>query len=98
MITFCCNCGKELHPEAVVCPNCGVGTGKEKFISFTQNKEGNGMAVAGFVCSFFVPILGWVFGGIGLSRASKRNGKGKGLSIAGIAIASVMFFVNLSVL
>lgn len=53
------------------------------------------MAVAGFVCSFFVPILGWVFGGIGLSRASKRNGKGKGLSIAGIAIASVMFFVYL---
>lgn len=53
------------------------------------------MAVAGFVCSFFVPILGWVFGGIGLARANKRNGKGKGLSIASITVASVMFFIYL---
>lgn len=58
--------------------------------------EKNGMAIAGFVCSFFVPILGWVFGGIGLSKAKKLNGKGKGFSIASIAIATVMFFIYLS--
>ena len=92
---FCSNCGKELHPEAIVCPYCGVGTGKAEHISFAPNKVGNGMAVAGFVCLFFVPILGWVFGGIGLSRANKRNGKGKGLSIASITVASVMFFIYL---
>ncbi|MBE7068232.1 MAG: zinc-ribbon domain-containing protein [Clostridiales bacterium] len=91
---FCSNCGKEIHDEAIICPNCGVATGKKIPVEqYEEKKEGNGMAVAGFVCSFFVPILGWVFGGIGLARSRKRNGKGKGLSIAGIAIATVMFFV-----
>lgn len=91
---FCSNCGKELHDEAVVCPNCGVMTGREaSMYSPEPKKETNGMAIAGFVCSFLVPILGWVFGGIGLSRANKRGGNGKGFSIAAIAIASVMFFV-----
>ena len=91
---FCSNCGKEIHDEAIICPHCGVATGKAIPVEQSEEKKkGNGMAVAGFVCSFFVPILGWVFGGIGLARSCKRNGKGKGLSIAGIAIATVMFFV-----
>ena len=95
---FCSNCGKELHDEAVVCPNCGVMTGKETSMYTSQAKqETNGMAIAGFVCSFLVPILGWVFGGIGLARASKRNGKGKGFSIAALAISSVMFFAYLGI-
>ena len=56
----------------------------------TVQEESNGMATAGFVCSFFVPLLGWIFGGIGLARANKRNGKGKGFSIAALIIATVM--------
>lgn len=52
--------------------------------------QANDLAIAGFICSFFVPILGWVFGGIGLARANRRNGKGKAFSIAAIAIATVM--------
>ena len=42
--------------------------------------------------------LGWIFGGIGLSRSNKRNGKGKGLSIAALAIASVNFLLGLIIL
>lgn len=60
------------------------------------NPTGNGMAIAGFVCSFFIPLLGWIFGGIGLARANKRQGKGKGFSIAAIAIASVVFLIGLA--
>ena len=93
---FCSNCGKELHDEAVVCPFCGVATGRELSTAITAEKtEKNGMAIAGFVCSFFVPLLGWIFGGIGLARAGKRNGKG--FSIAALAIASVMFFAYLGI-
>lgn len=61
----------------------------------TEKKETNGIAIAGFVCSFFIPLLGWIFGGIGLNRALKRNNKGKGFSIAAIAIASATFLFNL---
>ena len=54
------------------------------------------MAIAGFICSFFSPLLGWIFGGIGLNRSIKRNGKGQGLSIAAIVIATIMFIVVLA--
>ena len=93
---FCSNCGKEVDNQAVVCPYCGVMTEKGKSFSEKPEKQGNGMAIAGFVCSFLVPILGWVFGGIGLSRANKQDGKGKGFSIAALAISTVMFFVYMS--
>lgn len=94
---YCKNCGKEVVDEAVVCPHCGVQLGSfAKEEKITPQK--NGMAVAGFVCSFFIPLLGFIFGGIGLSRANKRGGKGKGFSIAALAISAAMFFVNLAML
>ena len=99
---YCTNCGKLLHDEAVICPDCGVPTANmpKGGINATaqEQPQGNGMAIAGFVCSFFIPILGWVFGGIGLARANKRKGKGMGLSVAAIVIASVGFVLNLALL
>ena len=94
---YCSNCGKEMCDEAYVCTACGCLL-KEEPIMEEKEKEkekANGMAIAGFICSFFVPILGWVFGGIGLSNAAKMNGKGKGLSIAALVIASVNFVLSL---
>ncbi len=92
---FCKNCGKELADNTAYCPNCGY---LQEGVNVVKEEKplGNGMAIAGFVCSFFIPILGWIFGGIGLSRAAKRKGKGKGFSIAALAIASLMFVVGLS--
>lgn len=96
---YCTNCGKEIDDQAVVCPNCGVATSNYKGDNSKNNVQNkNGMAIAGFVCSFFIPLLGWIFGGIGLSRAFKRNNKGKGFSIASIVIASVNFILGLIVL
>lgn len=90
---FCRHCGKELADDVAVCLNCGCWVASE--IAQEEPQESNGMAIAGFVCSFFMPILGWIFGGIGLSRANRRNGKGKGFSIAAIAIASSLFFLGI---
>ena len=97
--TYCKYCGAETEEGAVVCTMCGRWI-KDIPSSELEKEEkellqGNGMAVAGFVCSFLVPILGWIFGGIGLSRSAKRKGKGKGLSIAAIVIATIMFFAYL---
>ena len=71
-----------------------------------EKKLTNGMATAGFVLSlttlFFgwIPILGWIiwalgliFSSIGLSKAKKVEGKGKGLAIAGLVISLVDLFL-----
>ena len=89
---FCTHCGKEISEDAAICIHCGCAV-RELGMEEARPK-GNGMAIAGFVCSFFVPLLGWIFGGIGLSRANKRNGKGKGFSVAAITIASIMFVIE----
>jgi hypothetical protein len=53
-------------------------------------EENNGMAIAGFVCSFFVPVVGVVLSAIGLSRVKKNiTSKGKGLAVAGLVISIV---------
>ena len=89
---FCRNCGKELNDnETEVCPYCGqpIENHTTQKLEQDRNEKANGMAIAGFVCSFFIPVFGWVFGGVGLWQAKKRNGKGKAFSIAAIVIASV---------
>lgn len=93
---FCSHCGKEMQDEAVVCTNCGsLLKGHNVQETSPKAEEKNGMAIAGFVCSFFIPLLGWIFGGIGLSKANKRNGKGRGFSIAALIISTISFFINL---
>lgn len=101
---FCRNCGNEINETDAFCSKCGTQTKEKEVVAQNLETEkveqpkGNGMAIAGFVCSFFIPLLGWIFGGIGLSRARKRNGKGLGFSIAALAIATVMFFVNMGIM
>lgn len=59
-------------------------------------EENNGMAIAGFVCSFFVPVVGVVLSAIGLSRVKKNiTSKGKGLAVAGLVISIVRIAVEL---
>lgn len=63
-----------------------------------QESQYNGMAIAGFVCSFFVAILGLIFSIIGLNQIKRKaadtgvEDKGKGLAVAGIII-SVLWMV-----
>lgn len=97
---YCTHCGCEVVDDASVCPKCGSelsvpSTYKKSKSSYSFDGGKNGFAIAGFVCSFFIPLLGWIFGGIGLNRANSTYGKGKGLSIAAIIIASAMFVFNM---
>ena len=94
---FCSHCGKEVAKGAVVCIYCGRLAAGVSIDNYARtNSYKNGMAVAGFICSFFSPILGWIFGGIGLKRSRERNEKGKGLSIAAIVIAVINFLLYLA--
>lgn len=86
---YCTNCGAEIDENAYICIHCGALVVRRK------PKITNGMAVAGFVCSFLIPLLGWIFGGIGLSRSKKLPGeKGKTLSSWAIFIATGVFILN----
>lgn len=92
---YCTKCGEEINDEAVICPKCGCPTlNYATATAETEKTATNGFAIAGFICSFISPILGWIFGGMGLSKANKTNGKGKGLSVAAIIISSVSFLIS----
>ncbi len=54
----------------------------------------NGIAVAGFICAFIIPLLGLILSAIGLSNSKKLNGNGRGLAIAGIIVSLISFAFN----
>lgn len=87
---FCKVCGKEVNDQAYVCPYCGAKLANDPAPA-PQQSASNGMAIAGLICAFFVPLLGLIFGCIGLSKSKEMNGEGKGMSIAAIVI-SVLWF------
>ena len=94
---FCSHCGKEASNNSAVCRNCGrllAGTHMDDYVN--SGRDTNGMAIAGFICSFIIPLLGWIFGGIGLARSRDCSGKGAGYSIAAIVIATIHSFILLS--
>lgn len=49
----------------------------------------SGMAIAGFVLSFFFPVLGIIFSAIGMGQTKNAAMKGRGLAIAGLVISIV---------
>lgn len=57
----------------------------------------NGMAIAGFVLSFFCSLLGLIFSIIGLNQTKQRNQGGRGLAIAGIIISIVSILIAIVV-
>ena len=52
----------------------------------------SGLAIAGFVCAFFIPLLGIIFSIMGLNQANRSQGqiRGQGLAIAGIIISVIV--------
>ena len=95
---YCNQCGKSVSGDERFCSGCGMPVGVPPQGAFPpppqtqhphgmQQPQGNGMAIAGFVCAFVFAILGIIFSAIGLSRASSRGGAGKGLAIAGLVIS-----------
>ena len=53
------------------------------------------MAIAGFICSFLIPILGLIFSCVGIKQINERGDNGKGLATAGIVISIISMVVNL---
>jgi len=98
---YCRNCGKEIDDKAYICIHCGVKVQEEtpRYIyPKTYKAPFNGFALAGLIWAVFIPLLGWIFGGIGLHRANraKFDEAGKVMSILAITLASVSFVIALA--
>lgn len=56
----------------------------------------NGMAIAGFVLSFFCSPLGVIFSAVGISQVNRDPSQGgKGLAIAGLVISIVSMVIGI---
>lgn len=64
---------------------------------YQPSAKTNGMAIAGFVLSFFCGILGLIFSAVALSQISKTGQGGKGLAIAGLVISIVSMIAGFAV-
>lgn len=76
---YCSHCGKEIMDEAVVCVNCGCAVVVE-----TPKKTGNdgywdtkSNATGTIVCAFLFPLLGLIFGIIGVGKCTDPQLRGK---------------------
>lgn len=82
---YCSNCGKELNDDAVVCVHCGCSVD-----GAPVTKTTNGLCIAGFICSFFIAIVGLILSIIGRNQVSKDPTQtGQGFATAGIVISIV---------
>lgn len=100
MAKFCPECGNELAEEAAVCVKCGkvLNSGNVNSANNSSNpnngKKSNVMAILGFIFAFLFAGLGLIFSIMGLKK-SEELGKGRGLSIAGIIIASLNMLLGI---
>ncbi|MBO4939494.1 MAG: DUF4190 domain-containing protein [Clostridia bacterium] len=89
-IKACKVCGSLIHKSVVYCPECHQLADNPPR---SNQSETNGFAIAGFICAFFFPILGLIFGCLGLTKA-KQCGVGKAFSLAAIRLSIVFMIVN----
>jgi hypothetical protein len=68
---------------------------------YPQPGDTNGFCIASLVCSlagiliwFLGPVLGVIFGWIGIRQIGRDGANGRGLAVAGIVIGSVMILLN----
>ena len=60
-----------------------------------EGKDTDGLAIAGFVMSLLIPVVGLVLSAIALGRIRKNNTGGRGLATAGLVIGIVFTVVGL---
>jgi len=100
---YCPNCGEKVgstydrdsveHPytDHEVHPN-----GSQVYSNSSGNKTYDNFAIAGFVLSFFIPILGLIFSCIAYSNIKKTgNGSKAGLAQAGIIISVIVIGIHM---
>ena len=87
---YCAHCGAELLDEAVVCIKCGYAVEDITNVGTSAPSDNwNGLAIAGFVVSFFSALVGLILSIIAYKKVTASGEKGKELATAGIIISAV---------
>lgn len=77
-------------------PPAGAGYGYGYDGGYPAPQRYNGVAVAGFILSFFIALAGLICSIIGLKQTKERGEKGRGLAIAGIIISTLSIVLSLA--
>lgn len=77
-------------------PTAGAGYGYGYDGGYPAPQRYNGVAVAGFILSFFIALAGLICSIIGLKQTKERGEKGRGLAIAGIIISALSIVLSLA--
>lgn len=77
-------------------PPAGAGYGYGYDGGYPAPQRYNGVAVAGFILSFFIALAGLICSIIGLKQTKERDEKGRGLAIAGIIISALSIVLSLA--
>jgi hypothetical protein len=96
----CAACGAPISSSAPGAPG-GMPSAPPSFDPGLQQgsvaPKMNGLAIAGFVCSFLCAIAGLPMSIVAYNQCKKSNGalKGEGLALAGIIISIAGFVLNI---
>lgn len=63
--------------------------------AINNNAHWDGFVIAGFICSFFIPLIGLILSIVGLHRVNKNGGKSHGMAIAGIIISILLMIISI---
>lgn len=104
----CQNCGQEIFHESKYCPNCGFNLSDHVFSHseyntyYEQPRKADSSERLGFwaiIGGIFIPLLGWILGGMTISRAKKANNeKARKRGVIAVIIGTINFFINLMIL
>jgi len=94
-VPFCANCGHDLSPAAVICPNCGhPGPGAGVAVVAPPAKRTEGFAIASLACGivgfFALPLVGSILAIVFGSVARKHIEQDPDLGGADMARAGVI--------
>ena len=97
----CPNCGAQNLPGSAFCSQCATNlmVPPHLMAGAPMMPRTSGMAIAGFILSFFCGLLGLIFSCIGYSECKKSAGTvtGEGLAIAGIIISILSMLIGIMI-
>lgn len=94
---YCPNCGKEVDPKAIVCPNCGVALPAPITNNQVANSQNDTGSIGWAFLGFFIPIVGLILY-IVWHNSEPNNAKKAGLGALISVIVCLAFWVLIMII